>query len=173
MAGSAPSAFALAGPSDQGTAPLHGYNVFLGSQGVTSTKGRSFVMVGLSQDVEGGDPYARLLQIARLRSDWDGRGAPEPSAISVIRALEVVAAMEDTPSATFDRLIPDANGGIGFVFLGEKPGERYASIDCSNSGQMMLVLVDRRKRSHVVRELEAERQALSDAFAEIDAFLET
>lgn len=163
--------------TDLGTASRHSYKVFLRLEGVTSTQGRSFVSVGFPRDVETENVYTRLLEIARLRSGWDGRGAPEPSATAVIRALDVVAALEENPAASFDRVIPDANGGVGFVFLGRRSTagrlDRYASIDCSNSGRTMLVLVDRAKRSHVVREIETARQALSDALVEIDTFLTT
>lgn len=121
--------------------------------------------------------YFRLGELAQLRSNWNGRGGAAPSAVAVISALEVVGALEESPAKTLNRVIPDANGGIGFVFLQPPTSskgaarKRYASIDCSNSGRTMLVLADRDNKKHVVSTLIADREGISAALEEIDAFL--
>ena len=47
------------------------------------------------------DWYGRLSELANLKRDWDGRGAPAPSSTAVSLGISVLIAIQDTPAVSF------------------------------------------------------------------------
>lgn len=82
--------------------------------------------------------FARLEHPDFMRDDWGGHlaEAPNRTAVGHARAiLEKLQAMGFAP----ERLVASADGGAGFYF---KAGNRYAIIECLNTGELMAAASD-------------------------------
>lgn len=87
----------------------------------------------------------KLRQMGRLARDWDSYGAEPPAncAIASARlACEVLHEIGFEPA----RIAPSAEGGVGICFLN---GDKYADIECFNTGEILAVISDRRDRREV------------------------
>ena len=78
---------------------------------------------------------ARLEQLAKLPANWDSYGTENPSRMAIITALAIAKAFVE-----FD-LLPDAisassEGGVAICFM---RNQRYADIECFNSGDVLAV----------------------------------
>jgi len=79
----------------------------------------------------------RELELDHLRTlpdDWDGYGAETPSEEAISLARMVLDAIHETESAIEPtRVVASAEGGVVVCFA---RGDRYADIECFNSGEM-------------------------------------
>ena len=76
----------------------------------------------------------RLATAKTLQPNWDSYGAEPPNKRSravAVRILDVLQQKSIPPT----RLVASAEGGIGIVFT---DGDRYADIECLNSGEIMV-----------------------------------
>jgi hypothetical protein len=79
--------------------------------------------------------YKRLSRLAALENDWDSYGAEAPSRVSIDTArniLDVLAGADFEPTS----VDPSAEGGVCLSF---RRGNRYADIECFNSGEILAV----------------------------------
>ena len=93
-------------------------------------------------------------------------GAPPPSESARLYAqlaLNYLAVEELSP----DRIIASAEGGVALCF---ELGEKYADIECLNSGEILGVLSNRRDRPDVW-EIEQSTSGVASAAARIREFI--
>lgn len=86
------------------------------------------------------DAYmTRLNSLINEPVDWDGNGAESPNEVSVSngrRVLGILNEMAFEPTG----VAPSAEGGVGISFV---RGNKYADIECFNSGELWAVVSDR------------------------------
>jgi hypothetical protein len=85
------------------------------------------------------DARTTLEGLRNLSPSWDSYDAPVPEAAAFRQAgaaLEILNDLDLRP----DRITPSAEGGIAFVFARE---ERYADLECLNTGEILAVKCDR------------------------------
>jgi hypothetical protein len=81
-----------------------------------------------------------LDELSQLNDGWDSYDAPKPNLAareSARHVLEILNGHNRLPTA----VVPSAEGGVGFAFSGK--ANRYADIECLNSGEMLAVISDR------------------------------
>ena len=81
----------------------------------------------------------RLNSLKTYPVDWNGDGAESPNEVSVSngrRVLGVANELDFMPT----NISPSAEGGVGISFV---RGNRYADIECFNTGEMWAVTSDR------------------------------
>jgi len=105
----------------------------------------------------------RLLYLANLPSNWDSYGSDAPSSTAVHSAIAI--------ASTFIRLglIPDAvtpspEGGIALCFV---RNDRYADIECFNSGETLAVRysVDEDPKAWAIKPGDAASESTVDFFS--------
>ena len=77
----------------------------------------------------------QLESSAGVSANWDSYGAEAPSAVAITNARRVLVRLESR-SLLPARIVPSAEGGIGFCFLEE---DKYADIECLNSNETLAV----------------------------------
>jgi hypothetical protein len=75
----------------------------------------------------------RLESLATIGSNWDSYGAPAPNSRALTNAYRVLG-MLNLFDLTSAKIIPSAEGGVGFCFV---RGDRYADIELSNDGEIL------------------------------------
>lgn len=75
----------------------------------------------------------KILELARLKSNWDSYGAPSPNDVALHNAVRILQMMQPFDLALAN-IVPSAEGGIGFCFAS---GEQYADIESTNDGQIL------------------------------------
>ena len=81
----------------------------------------------------------KLSRLGGLDTGWDGFKAEPPSREALKQAGCVLRILHDIEFRP-DRIDASAEGGITFAFLA---GNRYADIECFNSGEILAVTSDR------------------------------
>lgn len=83
----------------------------------------------------------QLARLAELRPGWnDTSPVPNETAIWLAaRVLDVLEELDVPPSS----VVPDAEGGVSIYFSRIESTERYASLSCSNEGDVVALTHDR------------------------------
>jgi hypothetical protein len=79
-----------------------------------------------------GHARKKLAELGHFPHNWNGYGSEAPNAVSLQQAdgvLDVLAELDFSPT----NLIASAENGVAFSF---RLGERYAMIECFNSGEI-------------------------------------
>jgi hypothetical protein len=76
-----------------------------------------------------------LEQLASLPVNWDSYGSEQPSAASLAAASDIARAFVDFGLIP-DAIAPSAEGGVAICFV---RNEKYADIECFNSGEILAV----------------------------------
>lgn len=92
-------------------------------------------------------------------------GAPPPSDIALLFARVVLDYLKELDLSP-DRVIASAEGGVALCF---EEGERYADIECLNTGEILGVLSNRRDRPDVW-EIEQSARSIASAASRIEGF---
>lgn len=74
----------------------------------------------------------RIQDLKRYEDNWNGYGSEKPNTFS--RAIAEGILLESVPYKIPDNVSPSAQGGINLVFYA---GNRYADIECFNSGEIL------------------------------------
>jgi len=83
--------------------------------------------------------------LRKLAPNWDSYGAEPPGQDALHRAHEVLEAL-DAMRFRPDRVAASAEGGVAIAFVRE---QRYADVECYNSGEILAVTSDGRGRPEV------------------------
>lgn len=121
-----------------------------------------FVRVQLQLD----EARDQLSSSAVLAPNWDSYGAESPNAQSREDAGRILRLLQQLVIAP-TRLLPSAEGGIGIVFSN---AERYADIECLNSGEILLTTYFGME-TPLVREIGSTDAELSAAIEKIRVHL--
>ncbi len=108
------------------------------------------------------DARRQLDSMSFLGPNWDSYGADAPSETSRTVAARILGLLESVafPPA---RIVPSAEGGVGFCFA---EGDRYADIECLNSGEI-LGAIYRGREEPKVWELEGTEQSIKQAIQQL------
>ena len=102
----------------------------------------------------------RLASMALLAPNWDSYGAEPPNARS--RALTTcILGLLQRQVMSPTRIVASAEGGVGIIF---SDGERYADIECLNSGEILTAIYSGQDTPLV--------QEIGSAVAELTAAIE-
>lgn len=83
-------------------------------------------------------PLAEVDGLCKLHDDWNGYGSDAPNWTAIDRArTAIVAAFSINLHPR--RILASAEGGVGVTF---RRGERYADVECFNSGEILGTLSD-------------------------------
>ncbi len=108
----------------------------------------------------------QLDKLKDLQFGWDGYDAEPPNDISFAWARKVLGALME-----FDfepaRIVASAEGGVAFIFTRQ---DRYADIECLNSGALVAVMYDSQSEP-VVWRVSPDSQSIKEALEKICAFL--
>jgi hypothetical protein len=77
----------------------------------------------------------QLRELANLRVNWDSYGAEVPNE-RARRAAESLITLLRSMGMPPTRVVPSSEGGVGICFVDE---DRYADIECFNSGEILAV----------------------------------
>jgi hypothetical protein len=106
----------------------------------------------------------RLKELVSLPQDWDTYDAPPPSAHAKEQADRVLDLLQ-TLSQPLTKVVASAEGGIGICFV---VGDRYADIECLNSGEILAVTY-RGSEEPFVWQVESRDAAVIEAIERIHA----
>jgi hypothetical protein len=87
----------------------------------------------------------KLLEAARVPHDCDSLCAEPPNRSAVAIAADVLASLVRSDLVP-DGILPSAEGGIAICFV---QGDKYADIECLNSGEVLAVTSTRHERPYV------------------------
>lgn len=86
-----------------------------------------------------------LQQLAELTSGWDGYGAEPPVATSICKAKQIIEAL-GVLSLAPSNIVASVEGGVAITF---RRKDKYADIECLNSGEVLAVTSDGRNEPAV------------------------
>jgi hypothetical protein len=75
----------------------------------------------------------QLAMLSRLRRNWDSYDADPPNEAARMTAHRILAILEHDAYPPC-RIVASAEGGVGLCFV---EGDRYADIECLNSGEIL------------------------------------
>jgi hypothetical protein len=104
--------------------------------------------------------------LQKLPQGWDGLNAECPNRTAVNSAKLILVhlfRMKFLP----DRITPSVENGVGISFV---RGEKYADIECFNSGEILAVISDRR-RAPTVWEVNNHPQDITSSLRKIRDFI--
>jgi hypothetical protein len=104
--------------------------------------------------------------LQRLPMGWDGCNAESPNKNSVIRAQSILVhlfRMKFLP----DKVTPSVENGVGISFI---QGDKYADIECFNTGEILAVTSDQQCPPQVW-EVENSPQEITSALRKIRDFI--
>jgi hypothetical protein len=82
--------------------------------------------------------FNRLEKMRSLGNNWDSYGAVAPNARAIFYAQEILSSLMHRDLHP-DRVNPSVENGVTFSF---SRGDRYADIECFNSGEVLAVTTD-------------------------------
>jgi|SRR5579864_249961 len=100
------------------------------SEGLRDTLGNS---VFWADTVLRSGVQVMLHALSELHSNWDSYGAPAPNEQALENAARILEHL-NAFDLTWTRIVPSAEGGIGFCFTKD---DRYADIESSNEGDII------------------------------------
>jgi hypothetical protein len=108
----------------------------------------------------------QLDKLKDLELGWDSYDAEPPNDISFAWAREVLGAlMEFNFEPT--KIVASVVGGVAFIFTRQ---DRYADIECLNSGALVAVMYDSQSEPAVWR-VSPDSKSIKEALEKIRAFL--
>jgi hypothetical protein len=110
------------------------------SEVVDSREGSSYLR-GLRVQVEA---RRKLIDLLRLPNDWNSFGAESPARNAIAVAGRVIDSLIRT-NLVPDAVLPSAEGGVAICFVRDN---RYADIECLNSGEILAVKSTRNEQPH-------------------------
>ncbi|HYM10162.1 MAG TPA: hypothetical protein VEU62_05505 [Bryobacterales bacterium] len=110
----------------------------------------------------------RLAELSRLSPDWDSYGAEPPSHVAIAASRRILGALRRRAMLP-TRILASAEGGVGICFV---EGDRYAHIECLNSGDISAVMYQARG-DPTVWEIPDDEQSLSKSLEDIRAHFES
>ena len=87
----------------------------------------------------------KLTNLLHLRSDWNSFGAEAPTESTVAVARHILRRLVWSDLVP-DGIVPSAEGGVAFCFV---RGNKYADIECLNSGEVLAVKTTRNEQPTV------------------------
>jgi hypothetical protein len=108
----------------------------------------------------------QLRELENLRPNWDSYGAEPPSA-RARNAAERILNLLESKSVCPTRIVPSSEGGVGICFVA---GDRYADIECLNSGEILAVTYIGTEEPHVW-EIEPQESEIKQAIEQIRAHI--
>jgi len=87
----------------------------------------------------------RLSAVAAVSQDWDTFGSEAPNRDAVLAAGNILKSLIRSDVVP-DAILPSAEGGVAICFV---RGNRYADIECLNSGEILAVTSTRHERPYV------------------------
>jgi hypothetical protein len=119
------------------------------------------------------NPCYAINELAAYENGWDGDGAPAPN-VDAQRLAKTFASEITAADITPQRIVADASGGIVFWFFvpnsSDDSDARWASIECLNSGVVLLTMDDRTTDKPAIIEQVEPRNA-ANVVARLLAFL--
>lgn len=112
------------------------------------------------------DSLHRLHEVATLRDNWNSYGALVPNEIALAHAQSVLHELSDLDFEP-SRIDPSAENGVCLSF---RVANRYADIECFNSGDVLAITSEGSGQPQVW-EVNATSDDLRTAIARIRAFL--
>jgi|SRR5271154_1278912 len=97
-------------------------------------------MAILSLNKKSGDLQRKINEMRKLSHNWDTYGAEPPNEEARNAARELLVCMEGRKFLPTDA-VASAEGGVALSFTA---GNRYADIECLNSGEILAVTVNER-----------------------------
>ena len=73
-----------------------------------------------------------------LQFDWNGYGSESPNEIAIEAAKEIVLTAPQLGMIP-NKILPSAEGGVGICFYAS---DRYADIECLNTGEILAMKSD-------------------------------
>lgn len=104
--------------------------------------------------------------LQRLPRGWDGSAAERPNQHSVDRAQSILMHLFRLKFLP-DKITPSVENGVGISFI---QGDKYADIECFNTGEILAVTSDRQSPPQVW-EVEDRPQAITAALRKIRDFI--
>lgn len=80
-----------------------------------------------------------LLELESIERDWNGLGSEPPAPNAIAGAIRVLWALKATWMIRPERVAPSAEGGVGIAF---RRGQKFASIESLNSGEIIVLISD-------------------------------
>jgi hypothetical protein len=124
-------------PVVKGLLPLHTFEMSASKAGAAT----AYALGVVHDPAKSGrfiDLFNRLEKMRSLRDDWNSYGAEAPNPRAIFYAQEILSSLMHR-NLLPDRVNPSAENGITFSF---RRGERYADIECFNSGEILAVTTD-------------------------------
>lgn len=109
--------------------------------------------------------FAKLDALTTDKSLWV-EGAEPPSA-AILAVARLILRQLETEALEPTRVVASAEGGVGLCFV---DGDKYADIECLNSGEILGVVSNRRDRPAVWK-IEPDASGFANAAARIRAFI--
>jgi len=111
--------------------------------------------------------YIRLIKIRSDASLWpEGAEGPSPVAIELANSVLSVLKSKGVPPT---KVVASGEGGVGICFVS---GEKYADIECLNTGEILGVTTNRRDRPNVWS-IDENSSDVEKAALRISQFLDT
>jgi hypothetical protein len=104
----------------------------------------------------------QLDEATNLRQNWDSYNAEPPNHQAQNLAAGVLTFLE-TNSIAPSRLVPSAEGGVAFCFV---ESNRYADIECLNTGEILAVIYEG-NNDPIVWQVTSQNQALQETVERI------
>jgi hypothetical protein len=79
--------------------------------------------------------YRDLERLAKLEMGWDSYDAEPPNTVSLYWAKQILEILFDMNFCPM-KIVPSAENGVGIVF---RKGDRYADVECFNTGEIVAV----------------------------------
>ncbi len=147
----------------------------------TSTSTGTFVrdlIASAHLDARASTLRQRIEKLARLQANWDGEGAPAPSASAVAlahRLLAICIEVDYIPEQVFAEL----EGGMGATFLRrhvdascDHDTPAYATIGFENKGASALLIDDRSQKDIIAEDIATDNASLRRAVSRLKAHFE-
>jgi hypothetical protein len=119
-------------------------------------------------DISNRQFISHILKLAEISSNklQLSEGTEEPSKIAIQIANLVIKQLEKSEFPPAE-IVPSAEGGVAFCFI---DGDRYADIECLNSGEILGVTTNRRDRPSVW-EIQLNQSEIARATERIRSFI--
>jgi hypothetical protein len=150
--------------------PADGFSGLPGKRGKSSRNSHSSpqsIGTNTTKDRELLKTQLKLIEnLQRLPKGWDGYNAESPNQNSVIRSQFILMhlfRMKFLP----DKITPSVENGVGISFI---QGDKYADIECFNTGEILAVTSDRQAAPQVW-EVSNRPQEITSALRKIRDFI--
>jgi hypothetical protein len=109
----------------------------------------------------------RLSSIKSLNNGWDGYDAEPPTDIA-LRLCQMAIGLLHEMNFRPARIAPSVDGGIALCFF---VGEKYADLECCNSGEIAAIIKDRVRGFRKTWDIDPTQEQIKEALREIREFI--